>query len=149
MTDTGDMHSSHTQRAPIPKHDINLLMTAQPSLEHVVADGRTWTVRYYAQCDYLASDKLAGCTTSGTKHLRAAGQEERPDAPPLVHAPNGRDSAMMRMNVHDVRCLCVILLSCQVLLRALSSHLNISQSALKRGLRPTISNTTVSRNPWY
>ncbi|TFK84998.1 hypothetical protein K466DRAFT_495592 [Polyporus arcularius HHB13444] len=45
VTDTGDMHSSHTQRAPIPKHDINLLMTAQPSLEHVVADGRTWTVR--------------------------------------------------------------------------------------------------------
>ncbi|RPD61711.1 hypothetical protein L226DRAFT_506817 [Lentinus tigrinus ALCF2SS1-7] len=42
ITDLGDLHSSHTQRAPIPKNDIRMLMTTQPSLEKVVADGRTW-----------------------------------------------------------------------------------------------------------
>lgn len=44
ITDIGDLHSSHTQRAPLPKNDIRMLMNTQPSLEKIVADGRTWTV---------------------------------------------------------------------------------------------------------
>ncbi|PIL29000.1 hypothetical protein GSI_09047 [Ganoderma sinense ZZ0214-1] len=43
VTDVGDPHGNHASRAPIPKSDIRLLMTRQPNLEKVVADGRTWT----------------------------------------------------------------------------------------------------------
>ncbi|TBU25413.1 hypothetical protein BD311DRAFT_669671 [Dichomitus squalens] len=46
LTDTGELHSTHASRAPIPKSDIKLLMTRQPTLEKIIADGRTWTVSF-------------------------------------------------------------------------------------------------------
>ena len=46
ITDVGDVHGHHTQRVHIPKSQIRQLMERQPTLEKVIADGRTWTVRY-------------------------------------------------------------------------------------------------------
>ncbi|KAI0752686.1 hypothetical protein C8Q80DRAFT_1095778 [Daedaleopsis nitida] len=44
LTDIGDAHTKHPQRAPIQKNEIRSLLMAQPCLEKIVADGRTWTV---------------------------------------------------------------------------------------------------------
>ncbi|KAI0717881.1 hypothetical protein C8T65DRAFT_640254 [Cerioporus squamosus] len=63
VTDTGDLHSTHTQRAPIPKNDIRMLMATQPTLEKVVADGRTWTaVRTPGRSDFELQVKKNGPT---------------------------------------------------------------------------------------
>ncbi|KAI0681732.1 hypothetical protein C8Q76DRAFT_637468 [Earliella scabrosa] len=45
LTDVGDSHgTTHVYRASIQKNEIRTLMAAQPKLEKIVADSRTWTV---------------------------------------------------------------------------------------------------------
>lgn len=45
VTEVGDLHSSHSPRPPLTRLDIRTIMTHQPSIERIVADGRIWTVR--------------------------------------------------------------------------------------------------------
>ncbi|KAI0372450.1 hypothetical protein BV20DRAFT_1062018 [Pilatotrama ljubarskyi] len=45
ITEVGDLHSSHTPHAPLTKDDIRIIMSNQPSIEKIIADGRVWTVR--------------------------------------------------------------------------------------------------------
>ncbi|KAI0672343.1 hypothetical protein C8Q78DRAFT_1026491 [Trametes maxima] len=42
VTEVGDLHSSHTPRAPLTKTDIRTIMTYQPAIEKIIADGRIW-----------------------------------------------------------------------------------------------------------
>ncbi|OBZ76497.1 hypothetical protein A0H81_03167 [Grifola frondosa] len=42
LTDVGDIHHSHAQRAPISKLDVRTIMEHVQSLEKVIADGRVW-----------------------------------------------------------------------------------------------------------
>ncbi|KAI0643772.1 hypothetical protein C8Q79DRAFT_1002362 [Trametes meyenii] len=43
VTEVGDLHSSHTPRAPLTKTDIRTIMRHQPTIEKIIADGRIWT----------------------------------------------------------------------------------------------------------
>ncbi|KAI9056392.1 hypothetical protein FKP32DRAFT_1599115 [Trametes sanguinea] len=43
VTDVADVHSSHAPHAPLSRIDVRTIMTYQPSIERIVADGRIWT----------------------------------------------------------------------------------------------------------
>ncbi|KAI0767457.1 hypothetical protein C8Q74DRAFT_1280534 [Fomes fomentarius] len=65
ITDVGDMRTGagHVQRASIQKMEIRTLMSAQPRLENIIADGRTWTaVRSPAKKDFELIVKKHGPT---------------------------------------------------------------------------------------
>ncbi|KAH9854614.1 hypothetical protein C2E23DRAFT_817214 [Lenzites betulinus] len=43
VVEVGDLHANHTPRPPLSKLDIRTIMTHQPTIENIIADGRVWT----------------------------------------------------------------------------------------------------------
>ncbi|KAI0827434.1 hypothetical protein BC628DRAFT_1535488 [Trametes gibbosa] len=44
ITEVGGLRSTHSPRPPLSKLDIRMIMTHQPTIENIIADGRVWTV---------------------------------------------------------------------------------------------------------
>ncbi|OJT04176.1 hypothetical protein TRAPUB_5128 [Trametes pubescens] len=49
VTEVGDLHSSHSPRPPLTRMDIRTIMSHQPSIERIVADGRIWTATRFPE----------------------------------------------------------------------------------------------------